>query len=342
MSRATAQVSPATRTRMARTGEARWTWCGAGSPAISVKFRRKVALRAATSEPASRCGARDEAELRAPLGPLGRPGEPMTRARTWLVVASACAVVVSVLCYRIGSSAELPMPREGDPGGLFVASPVAPDARLVGVVDHARCHRKDDDCPLRVRWANGWSAPIVTPINDNSDDTAWQVADGSPIYAVADGEVIAKRSTRHRGCGVESVTLVLRTCDVSACYRVRYKLMGGAVVSHGDRLSAGDLVGHFTAMDCGSLRWPLSTVAMEVRLEDGTCEKDADRCGIILDPFGWRGAGPDPLGGNGAPLWDPRVEVPHQLGFGPLEVLAWTWARPPLRKWFGPWHDDAE
>ncbi len=135
----------------------------------------------------------------------------------------------------------------------------------------------------------------------------WLTPEGTPLLAVADGEVIFADAEPPFKCGargmVSALIVSLRHDTVLGVLETVYIHLSRIDVAVGDRVKEGEQIGLSGSTGCSS--GPHLHFSVYRRMADGTRR--------VVDPFGWEGESDDPwavhpMGAESIWLWRPGAE----------------------------------
>lgn len=186
----------------------------------------------------------------------------------------------------------------------FLRSPFEGDHPLANFMDHGR---RDDGSVLTHLGTRTFGI-------DGHDGHDFAMPEGTPLYAMADGVVLKAGDQGPIRCpsGTRAEhNVVVRTLHRGAPdghdYVTMLLHMSRVTVAPGDLVTAGQLVGYSGNTGC-STGPHLHLGVMRV-----TGEGEHGGGGYTIDPYGWRGEGPDPRAANGRVstwMWKPGEAPP--------------------------------
>ncbi len=191
----------------------------------------------------------------------------------------------------------------------------------------------DHDLPLEFVDANGyvvtyWGERLPADQTfDGHEGYDWDMAEGTPLFAVADGTIVIAGATTPFACPVLNNAVVgavevyidhrvLAPSGEALTLRSRYSHMSRVDVAVGQSVRAGAQIGLSGNTGCSTLPHLHFQVYRSV---------PATRKYVTVDPYGWEGSGPDPWavdprGAQSVWLWrdaPPLYKEYHQAANSP-------------------------
>ena len=186
-----------------------------------------------------------------------------------------------------------PRPSAGSPVLPFFVKPFSGEYTLLNYFDHARPNAFADTNGYQLTWRGARAVVGVDVFGvDGHEGVDWLLPDGTPLFAVAAGEILSAETVDVIGCPLQVTAPDMRVqiehiAPNGETYHTWYVHMSRIDVPVGHQVAAGEQIGLSGSTGCLG---PLPHLHLQTHLVSNTRRGSP----TPVDPYGWEGPGPDP------------------------------------------------